>query len=60
MTTEIAEALKGTPAADILVLTEALYLHLRTEVAAGNGTHADIRALNMARKEIDLFKKQGE
>lgn len=60
MKTQLAEAMKDVPIADLLKLTEMLYNDVRTQIA--NGTENDpqmIRACNTARKEIEACKKQG-
>lgn len=56
---DLAAALQGTPVSEILKLTEALYLQVKANVAAGNGTQEDVRALNAARKEIRECKQLG-
>ena len=55
----LAAALRGTPAADVLQLTKALYAQVMEKIKAGDGTQEDIAACNAARKEIAACEKLG-
>ena len=59
MSTALAKELEDLPIGQLLELTEALYKHVRATVIAGTANQEDIRACNMARKEINECKKQG-